>query len=298
MRLRRLNPPLQLLRTFSTVVRYGGISRAAADLELTQSAVTKQIQELERWLEVSLFTRRAKRLTLTPAGARYERTVRPLLDQIEAATLDLVGGSVDGGVLTVSAMPTFSAKWLIPRLPDFGYRNPGIQINFVRYVRGFDYLDASIDCSFLYGDGRWPGADCLYIDGREVLLVSTPETAATIRRAEDVRNHPLLRHITAPEDWPRWQETNQVPGLRTLSGPQFDNYQAMIQAVIAGMGIALIPRCLIDDELTDQRLTAPLRDQPGGGYTSSQGYWFCHRQSGGNPLLAQFRDWLMSQMDY
>lgn len=299
MKLRRLNPPLHLLRTFSTVVRFGGITRAAADLHLTQSAVTKQVQELERLLGVQLFTRSGKRLDLAPDGAQYERTIRPLLDLIESATLDLISGSVDGGVLTVSAMPTFSAKWLIPRLPDFQHKHPGVQINFVRYVSGFDYLDASIDCSFLFGDGKWPGAETLYVEGREVVLVAPVDAGKAIHAAEDVRAFPLLRHITAPEDWPRWQEINQVPGLQTLSGPQFDNYHAMIQAVIAGIGIALIPRCLIDDELSNHQLIAPLYGQPGGGYMSDYGYWFCCRQERTQSVpLRLFRDWLASQVEY
>ena len=299
MKLRRLNPPLHLLRTFSTVVRFGGVSRAAADLQLTQGAVSKQVQELERWLEVPLFTRHGKRLQLTAAGAQYEGVIRPLLDQIEAATLGLISESVDGGALNISAMPTFSAKWLIPRLPDFRHRHPGVNINFVRYVRGFDYRDSSIDCSFLFGDGKWPGAEAFYVEGRELVLAAPLAAQGAIRAAEDVRGFALLRHITAPDHWPRWQEIHQVPRLQTLSGPQFDNYHALIQAVIAGMGIALIPRCLIDDELANGLLIAPLLGQPGGGYTSDYGYWFvCKQERSHNPPLALFRDWLVSQIGY
>ncbi len=299
MKIRRLNPPLHLLRTFTTVVRFGGISRAAADLQLTQSAVTKQVQELERWLEVSLFTRQAKRLEVTPAGARYERAIRPLLEQIEAATLGLIGASVEGGALNVAAMPTFSAKWLIPRLPDFHRRHPDVHINFVPYVRGFEGLDANIDCAVLFGDGKWPGAEAVYLEGREVVLVAGSEASRAIRDLQDVRAFPLLRHVATPQDWPRWQEIHQLAGLQTLAGPQFDSYQAMIQAVIAGIGIALIPRCLILDELALRQLAAPLDGKPGGGYLGDCGYWFCFRQEQQQTTsLRLFRDWLVSQVDY
>jgi DNA-binding transcriptional LysR family regulator len=90
MSLRRLNPPIHLLRAFSTVARFGGVSRAAEALHLTLSAVSKQIQELEKWVGVALFERERKRLRLTPAGERYERAVRALLGQLEAATLELI----------------------------------------------------------------------------------------------------------------------------------------------------------------------------------------------------------------
>ncbi len=103
--LRRLTPPVHLLRAFSTVARFGGVSRAAEALHLTQSAVSKQIQELEKWVGVDLFERSRKRLTLTPAGERYEKAVRALLSQLESATLELITSTDGGGRCTCPACP-------------------------------------------------------------------------------------------------------------------------------------------------------------------------------------------------
>jgi DNA-binding transcriptional LysR family regulator len=111
--------PVHLLRAFSTVARFGGVSRAAEALHLTQSAVSKQVQELEKWVGVPLFERNRKRLTLSSAGERYEKSVRALLSQLESATLELITSSDGGGALHLSTLPTFGAKWLIPKLPDF-----------------------------------------------------------------------------------------------------------------------------------------------------------------------------------
>lgn len=299
MKIRRINPLSHLLRTFSTVVRFGGISRAAVDLHLTQGAVTKQIQELERWLEVALFNRNGKKLELTVAGSRYEKGIRPLLDQLEEATLGLISQSIHGGALNISAMPTFSTKWLIPRLPDFYSHHPDIQINFVRYVSGFDYRDSSIDGSILFGDGKWPGAESMYLDGLEVVLVAPLLTADSIREPHDVQRFPLLRHVTVPQHWPVWAEMNQLPSLNTLTGPQFDNYHSMIQAVISGLGVALLPRCLVADELASGVLAAPLAGQPAGGYTGALGYWFCSEKDRGRTVaLTAFTHWLSGQVDY
>lgn len=298
MKVKRLNPPSHLLRTFSTVVRFGGVSKAAADLEITQGAVTKQIQELERWLEVQLFVHKGKKLELTEAGARYESTVRPLLAQLESATLSLISQSVDGDALHLSVMPTFNAKWLIPRLPDFKHHHPEVHINFVQYVRGLDYLDSAIDASILFGDGKWPGANALYLEGRDVVLVASASARSTIQRAEDVRGFELLRHVTAPSHWPRWQEAQQIPRLQTLTGPQFDNYHSMIQAVVSGLGIALIPKCLVEDELSTGTLVMPLGDQSGSRLESEMGYWFCFdRQRKPGTSLILFRNWLASQVE-
>src|SRR5215218_623886 len=134
---RRFSPPLHLLRAFSTVARFGGVSRAAEALHLTQSAVSKQVKELETWVGVPLFERHRKRLALTPAGERYEKAVRAVLAQLEAATLELVTSDDGRGALHLSTLPTIGAKWLIPRLPQFQQLHPQITLHFVPYVQGY-----------------------------------------------------------------------------------------------------------------------------------------------------------------
>ncbi|MGQ2981736.1 MAG: LysR family transcriptional regulator, partial [Polaromonas sp.] len=122
----RLQPPLHLLQAFLATARFGSVSRASESLHLTQSAVSKQISELEQVTGVLLFERIRRRLTLTPAGKRYENALRPVLAQLEAATLDLITSDDGGGALHLSTLPTFGAKWLIPRLPDFQLQHPQI----------------------------------------------------------------------------------------------------------------------------------------------------------------------------
>ncbi len=173
MPLRRLNPPLHLLRTLCTVVRCGNASAAAESLDLTQSAVSKQIQELERWVGVPLFERSRQRLVLTPAGERYELTVRALLARLEAATLELVASGYDGGALHIAALPTFCAQWLVPRLPDFRRRHPRITVHLAEpAVHGPP--EPGTDCAILFGDGHWPGMHAHYIAGNDMALIAPP----------------------------------------------------------------------------------------------------------------------------
>ncbi len=293
MSLRRLNPPLHLLRAFCTVARFGGVSRAAEALHLTQSAVSKQVQELERWVGIALFERSRKRLALTPAGERYEKAVGAVLARLEAATLELITSGDGGGALHLSTLPTFGAKWLIPRLPQFQQRHPQITLHFVPYVHGYDFARPELDCSILFGDGHWPGARAHYLAGNPVALIAprSDTAASAIRQPQDVRHSTLLRHVSVPDAWLRWSEAHGVAGIDPLAGPQFDQFQTMIRAVMAGMGVALVPRCLVHDEIAAGLVSEPL---PQGGYTSDLGYWFCYPEGRGQlATLDRFRTWLL-----
>lgn len=295
MSLRRLNPPLHLLRAFCTVARFGGVSRAAEALHLTQSAVSKQVQELERWVGIDLFERSRKRLALTPAGERYEKAVSALLSKLEAATLELITSGGDGGALHLSVLPTFAAKWLIPLLPQLHQQHPQVTLHFVPFVHGYDFSDPELDCSILFGDGHWPGARSHYLAGNDVALIAPRKELAEveIRSPQDVARCTLLRHVTVPEAWQRWSEAQTgLPEMDTLAGPQFDQFQTMIRAVSVGMGVALVPRCLVQDEITAGTVTEPL---PGGGYTSDLGYWLCYPEARAHlATLVRFRDWLLA----
>lgn len=138
--MRRLYPSVHLLRAFVMTARFTSISRAAETLHLTQSAVSKQIQELESTVGVLLFERVRKRLSLTPAGARYEAAIRPLLAQLEAAD------------------PRLDHQWR--------WRWSAAQ--------GYTFARPDLDCSILFGDGNWPGAVAEYVTGRDVMLIAPP----------------------------------------------------------------------------------------------------------------------------
>ena len=290
--MRRLNPPLHLLRAFATTARFGSISRAAESLHLTQSAVSKQVQELERWTGAALFERVRKRLSLTPAGLRYEAAIRPLLAQLEAATLELITSGDGGGSLNLSTLPTFGAKWLIPRLPAFQAAYPQIALHFVPYVQGYDFHRADLDCSILFGDGHWPGAVADYLIGRELVLIAPPAALLKplLQKPADIVQFALLQHVSVPQAWVSWCQKHDVQGVNPLVGPQLDQYHSLIRAVAVGMGVALVPRCLVQDDIANGMVSAPLDD----GYLGDMGYYLCYPEARGHmgPLVS-FREWLL-----
>lgn len=299
MYLRRLNPPLPLLRAFTEVVRFGSVSRAAQSLNLTQSAVSKQLQELERWIGVSLFERSHKRLALTPSGERYNEAVKAVLSYLESATLELISSQTEGGTLNISIFPTFAAKWLIPRLPDFHRRHPQVILRYVPHTSAFDFQRSDLDCSIVYGDGNIPGVTCHYLDGREVVMIAPPASAGgkALRTLADVRRYTLLHHVAIPDAWLRWQNEFRVGELDTLVGPQFDQFETIIRAVSAGIGLALVPHCLVHEEIGAGVVREAFAGKAFGMVTSSSGYWFCHSDARSHmPQVEIFRAWLLEQV--
>ena len=292
--MRQLNPPLHLLRAFSTTARFGSISRAAEALHLTQSAVSKQVQELERWTGTALFERVRERLSLTPAGQRYEVAIRPLLAALEAATLELITSGDGGGALALSTLPTFGAKWLIPRLPAFQRAHPQIALHFVPYVQGYDFHRPDLDCSILFGDGHWPGAVADYLTGREVVLIAppAPRSRPLLRKPADIAKYPLLQHVSVPHAWAHWCDAHGVQGVNPLAGPQMDQFHSLIRAVAAGMGLALVPQCLVLDDIALGTVSAPLDD----GYGDTLGYYLCYPEARAHVgPLEKFRQWLLGE---
>ncbi len=295
MTLRKLHPPTHLLRAFVMTVRQSSISRAAEALHLTQSAVSKQILELEGSLGVALFERVRKRLVLTPAGQRYAQAVQAILSQLEAATLDVITSGDGGGALHISCLPTFAAKWLIPRLPDFQKKHPQIALHFVPFAQGYTFDRADLDCSILFGQGHWPGATAAYLTGREVMLIAppSPKSKPMLKKPQDISKFTLLQHISVPQAWAHWCEAHGVKSANPLAGPQLDQFHSLIRAVMAGMGLALVPRCLVQDDVAAGLVSAPLDD----GYLDDSGYYLCYPESRAQMVpLVSFKQWLMEEL--
>lgn len=295
--MKRLHPPIALLKAFTTTARFSSVSQAGQALHLSQSAVSKQIAELEQITGVLLFERIKKRLVLSPAGTRYEAAIRPLLAQLEAATLELITGADGGGALHVSTLPTFGAKCLIPRLPDFLAAHPQIALHFVPYVHGYDFSRADLDCSILFGDGHWPGAIADYVAGHEMALIAPTAPGVAIESAQDLAGLTLLHHVSVPSAWTQWAQVHGVTSINTLAGPQLDQFHSVIRAVMAGMGAALVPLCLAKDDIAAGNVLMPLPIAAGGGYLSDKGYYLCYPESRRHAQgLAHFRQWLLAAL--
>ena len=292
--MRKLYPAMPWLRSFVVTARHGSISRAAVELHLTQGAVSKQIMELEQSLGVALFTRERKRLYVSSAGQRYLPAVQAALAQIESATLELMAHGNQGGALHVYCVPTFAAKWVIPRMAGLYALHPAISVDFVHTSRAQDFNGLELDCAIRYGNGDWQDSNSDYLAGREVVLIAPPKhLGKTLRRPADIAKHALLHHFQVPDAWPQWCLAHGLSAISTQQGPVLDNYNSVIRAVMAGLGVALVPACLVREEIEAGLVSAPLAGAP---YQMASGYFLCcplgriH-----TPALTVFRQWLLDE---
>lgn len=290
----RVTPPIHLLAAFLATGRQSTITAAARELHLTQGAVSKKLKELESLLGVDLFERVHGRLTLSAAGASYLRKVAPALQELESATLGVMSLRGRGGVLNLTTTPTFGAKWLIPRLPDFQARHPEVFLNFIPFLRGAEAQADDLDCAFRYGEGLWPGEISHFIAGRSFVVIAPPNAPAAqrVRKKDDVRKHVLLQHPMEPTAWLRWCEANRVSHPNALGGPKLDQVSSIVRAVIAGLGLGLVPKCLVEDDIENGLVHAPFPDE----LHMESGYFLTYPENKRNaPPLAAFRQWVLNE---
>lgn len=289
---RRFLPALSLLSAFEAAARLGSVSAAARELSLTQSAVSRQIKALEEQIEVVLFLRERQTIRLTPAGEAYAREIRDALRKISTASLNLRANPF-GGTLNVAILPTFGTRWLAPRLPDFLAANPGVTINMVTRLSVFDFRQEPIDAAIHFGAPEWTGGEMTLLRRETVVPVCSPALRDRFRFAEavDLRKAALLHLTSRPDAWEHWLAAFGAPALG-VHGMLFDQFYTLAQAAIAGLGIALLPVFLFEQELRSGQLVRAL-DLP---LQSAGAYYLVWPTDRANhPPLVAFRDWIIAQ---
>lgn len=250
--MRRTVPPTSSLACFEATVRHGSVTQAAEELNLTQSAVSKRITALEHYLGRTLFVRRNRRLSATPAAKEYAKEISDIINRIEISTTKLISYGRQGGVLTVAVLPTFGSRWLVPRLGDFLSSHPTIEINLISKIRPFDFEDEAAHVAIHFGQPQWPRAHCEYLMDETVIAVCAPSLVGSRRETltlEDINRQTLIQHTTRPHLWREWLTQAGGSTSKALAGPRFEYYSLVIEAAVAGIGIAVLPEFLIRNEL-------------------------------------------------
>ncbi|WP_112312346.1 LysR substrate-binding domain-containing protein [Pseudogemmobacter bohemicus] len=285
---RRYLPSIASLTALEALERLGTASAAAAELSLTQGAVSRQIQLLEGQLGAKLVTRERQRLVLTPAARDYVAEVRKAMKILSDASLTLRANPA-GGTLRLSILPAFGMHWLAPRLAGFAARHPEVTVNLSTRLRPFDFDGTSFDAAIHYGREDWPGVSYMKLMDEEVLAVAAPLLLARQPgRAADLLSLPLLQLESRMGDWGRWFACQGLQGQRPPA-MLFDQFATMAQAAVHGMGVALLPTFLAGADLAAGRLVPAW----GEAVAASGAYYLVWPSSRPERApLSSFRRWL------
>ena len=291
---RRL-PPLNALRAFEAAGRLGSLTAAAAELHVTHGAVSKAVAQLEAWLGVLLFDRPGRKIRLSPAGRAYQEAVARALDELDEATRRLAEAGRPRTLL-VNALPTFAMRWLLPRLPLFHRTHPGIELRLVTSDAPVAMVAGDFDVAIRRGPEPWPGFTATAFLAEREIPVLSPKLLDRVSLAEarDLAQHTLLHAETRPGAWRRWLAVAGVEGLAPAGNQHFDHFYLALQAAVDGLGVALGPLPVIDDEIAAGRLVAPL----GGPTVPARAYCLIVPPAhAGDPVVQAFCRFLLDQGD-
>ncbi len=248
-------PSIGGLTSFVAAAQHESFTRAAGELNLTQGAISRQIRDVESHLGIRLFERIRQRVVLTEAGRLYLSQVKKALDDLAEAT-QRVASFYNSTILNLVAPPTFAARWLVPRLSDFQNRNPAIMVNVMTRQAPIDFAVDPFDAAVFHGSPHWPGTISQFLMEQHILAVCSPKLNAsrTIKTAADVAKFPMLHKVGKPGRWAEWMAKAGVMLDGPPRGHAYENFAMIAEAAIAGGGVALVPRYLIEDKLADNRL--------------------------------------------
>jgi LysR family transcriptional regulator, glycine cleavage system transcriptional activator len=292
MRPRRFLPSIRLLLAFDAVVRHRSVTAAAAEMNLTQSSVSRLILALEEQLGKELFTRERRRLIPNAAALTYQRDVARALDMVQRASMALVANP-EGGTLSLAVLPTFATRWLGPRLSAFLNAHPGVALNMSTRIGRFDFSGEIYDAAIYFGGSDWPGVNHLKLFDETVTACAAPGFAAAhrIETLDDLAGVPMLQLESRPNAWADWfHAQGGTPSGGT--GMLMDQFSMMIQSAISGLGIALLPDYLAQIEISEGRLVPVLRE----AVPINGAYWLVWpKEKDGYAPLSAFRTWLAKE---
>jgi LysR family glycine cleavage system transcriptional activator len=291
-------PPLNALRAFESAARHLNFSRAADELSVTPGAVSQQIQNLEDYVGAALFKRTPRGLLLTDSAQMALPALREAFDRLAEAAA-LLTAAVDGRRLTLTAPPSFAAKWLVPRLGRFEEAHPHVDVWLSADMDLVDFAASDVDLALRYGPGPYPGLEAIRLINETVIPVMSPALMATnpVATPADLSRHVLL-HDGSPDadescpDWQMWLAARGVKGFDANRGPRFNQSSLVIEAAVSGRGVALAKRTLAQDDLDAGRLIAPMPISTMVDFA----YFLVHPKAKGRlPQVKAFLSWIREE---
>jgi LysR family glycine cleavage system transcriptional activator len=287
-------PVLRALQVFEAAARHLSYSRAAEDLFLTQSAVSHQIKALESELGTKLFRRAGRAMLLTSEGQRLYTHIRDGLASFAKGVATLRAGS-GPQTLNISATPSLAAGWLVPRLSDFYYRHPDIDVNLRATTALADFDRDEVDLALRYGSGQWPGMRAEKLLSANVFPVCSPHYRGGKLpiKPTDLLDGDLL-HVGGLPSWEEWFKSANITLDGPLRGPRFGDYMLAVQAAKRGQGVMLGREAFIAEKLASGQLVRLMKKLPS---LRTFDYYIVYPQGFDLPRKSRaFRDWMLERV--
>lgn len=307
--MRRTIPSLQSLMCFESAAKHQSYTHAAQELHLTQSAVSRQIQQLEGLLNLSLFNRTRHGVELTHAGKQYYNNIKNLLNELEQHTLDIMSHKGDGGTLKLGVVPTFATCWLLPKLHHFNEIYPEITIHIETSTKPFLFNETIFDAAIYAGTKQqvehWPGVNTHYLMSEDLVVVCAPlliekyfpdvqmiNEYSYDLTPEQLPQLPLLQQTTRPTIWSEWFGAHNIAHPKPYDGHRHELFSMLAVAAKQAIGMALIPQILIEHELQEKQLVIASPKT----FIGSRSYYLVYDHNESSPLIEKFISWIKKEL--
>lgn len=287
---RRYLPTNAVLRSFESAARHQSFTQAAEELHLTQSAISRQVKELEGIVGTELFRRVGRGVVLSNAGKVLAAELAVDLANIRRTIMRAVSAGKMGSAIRVASLPAFASRFLIPKLPKFFDQHPNIEISISTRLKPFDMSEGHFDLAIHFGKPDWPGTEMTYLCNENLIPVASPQfiDKHSVTKLHDYARVPLLHLNTRPFAWLEYLESIDSVVPSSMAGKYFDEFTMIIAAATVSMGAGLIPSYLIEAEIDSGKLVALSQD----GMQTSNSYFMVTPKGKPNQSAQALSDWM------
>lgn len=292
--MRRFLPSLSALHAFDASVRHLSFTRAAEDIGITQSGISRQIKNLEDFLGLTLFERAGPKLILTAEGAKYSEEISRLLDKLEDVSIDAVRGRKAQSMLKIGFPPTLMRRWGAAVLTEFASAHQQTWFEVYPCRHDLDFATSELDLAFLRGTGNWSGARSQLLFPEELVVVGSPKLVppAGLANDEALLDYPLIQNSSRPSLWLHWLRGAGVNYKSRIYGPRLPNFDMILECANSGMGLAVVPELHVRAELA----AGSLRPAFHRLQTSGESFYLCFPQARmSSTNVRTFRDWFFTE---
>jgi len=288
-------PALNALRAFEATARLGGVGRAAQALHVTHGAISRQIKLLEADLGLALFERDGRGLRLTASGQTLQAACKDAFGRLHAA-VDQLHRPALHDALVLGCSSSVLARWMIPRLPRLQGALPALNVHWSALDGSFSEAQARLDAVLLLAEPPWPnGWQVIELAPERVGAVLSPQHPAAARLqgrpASALLPEELLHTTSRPQAWPAWAAAHALDARALRPGQGFEHLYYLLEAAVAGLGVAIAPEPLVADDVAGGRLIAPW------GFTATAGAWVLARHAArADPRVDALVAWLKAEL--